>query len=313
MAVRLGYDAKLLALVCQRFARRVMQMLRRQAKLERGRSRSQGLHPGVLIVVQRFRNDLGLQRDLAESIEDDGSAPDEGLAACVQLGLSRPPLRVVLTEPQRPAPMLVSAFGMHLHAAVTVDGHDRKRLERVCRYMLRPAFSHDAVERTADGQVRVHFKAPSKSAATYAQMSPDIFLARLCALVPPPFFNMTRYFGVLAGNHALRSRVLPKTHVHDDEPKQLALFLPRNDQELAAITTPVRDEQLRDRPPTRLSWMRLLARVFRIDISVCSRCGGPMRIVRAVTDPDAIVAELHGARAPPRPSPPGQMMLFTPP
>jgi hypothetical protein len=58
--------------------------------------------------------------------------------------------------------------------------------------------------------------------------------------------------------------------------------------------------------------MKLLARVFRIHISVCSRCGGPMRIVRAVTEPDAIAAELHGARAPPRPPPPGQMQLFAP-
>jgi hypothetical protein len=41
--------------------------------------------------------------------------------------------------------MLVSAFGMQLHAAVTVDGRDRKRLERVCRYLLRPPFAHDAV------------------------------------------------------------------------------------------------------------------------------------------------------------------------
>jgi hypothetical protein len=40
--------------------------------------------------------------------------------------------------------------------------------------------------------------------------------------------------------------------------------------------------------------------------------GGPMRIVRAVTDPDAIAADLHGARAPPRPSPPGQLKSFTP-
>lgn len=30
MAVRLGYDKRLLALVCQRFAKRVMQTLRRQ-------------------------------------------------------------------------------------------------------------------------------------------------------------------------------------------------------------------------------------------------------------------------------------------
>jgi hypothetical protein len=35
---------------------------------------------------------------------------------------------------------------------------------------------------------------------------------------------MTRYFGVLAGNHALRSRVVPDTHVHDDEPKQPRVF-----------------------------------------------------------------------------------------
>jgi hypothetical protein len=58
--------------------------------------------------------------------------------------------------------------------------------------------------------------------------------------------------------------------------------------------------------------MKLLARVFRLDVSVCSRCGGPMRILRAVTEPDAIATEQHGARAPPRPSPLGQMRLFAP-
>jgi hypothetical protein len=56
----LGYDAKLLALVCQRFAKRVMQMLRHQTKGEHRLHRVQGLHSGVLIVVQRFRSNLGL-------------------------------------------------------------------------------------------------------------------------------------------------------------------------------------------------------------------------------------------------------------
>jgi hypothetical protein len=129
--------------------------------------------------------------------------------------------------------------------------------------------------------VREHWPAFRERGATYAQMSPDTFLARLCALVPPPGFKMTRYFGVLANRHALRPSIVPNTEVHDDEPKQLALFLPRNEHELAAITTPLRDEQLRDRPPVRVCWMKLLARVFRNDVSVCSRCGGPMRIVRA--------------------------------
>ena len=64
--------------------------------------------------------------------------------------------------------------------------------------------------------------------------------------------------------------------------------------------------------PRRLSWMSLLARVFRIDVSVCQRCQGPMRVVRAVTCPDETAEALHAARPPPRPrpSPRGQLMLF---
>ncbi|PCC72905.1 Putative transposase [Nannocystis exedens] len=67
-----------------------------------------------------------------------------------------------------------------------VDGRDRKQLERVCRYLLRPPFAHDAVKALPDGRVRVLIKAPWRSGAAHADMPPDKFLARLCALVPRP-------------------------------------------------------------------------------------------------------------------------------
>ncbi|MBV1860821.1 MAG: hypothetical protein KUG77_20570, partial [Nannocystaceae bacterium] len=63
-------------------------------------------------------------------------------------------------------------------------------------------------------------------------------------------------------------------------PKQLALFVPLGHIELPATTT-LLETQLRDAAPSRLSWMTLLARVFRIDISVCARCSGRMRVTRA--------------------------------
>ena len=66
-------------------------------------------------------------------------------------------------------------------SATTVDGRDRRRLERVCRYLLRPPFAHDAIEALADGRVRVHFKAPSRRGAAFADMTVDTFLSRLCA------------------------------------------------------------------------------------------------------------------------------------
>jgi hypothetical protein len=64
-----------------------------------------------------------------------------------------------------------------------------------------------------DGRVRVLFKAPWRSGAAHADMPPDRFLARLCALVPPPHVHTTRYFGVFANRHHLRARILPPSRV----------------------------------------------------------------------------------------------------
>ncbi len=103
---------------------------------------------------------------------------------------------------------------------------------------------------------------------------------------------------------------VPASAVLRTPPKQLSLFIPRGQLELPAITA-LLGAQLRDAAPSRLSWMKLLARVFRVDISVCSRCSGPMRLTRAVTTPGDIAAELRGARPPPRAPPLGQLLLFS--
>ena len=133
---------------------------------------------------------------------------DPALAACLQRSLAGPHLAP--GSPSAPPPMTLSAFGMNLHAATTADGRDRKQLERICRYLLRPPFAHDAVTALPGGRVRVSFKAPWRSGTAHADMDAHQFLARLCALVPPPGFHMTRYYGVLASHHRLRERVIPK-------------------------------------------------------------------------------------------------------
>jgi hypothetical protein len=60
LAIRLGYDTELLAAVARSFSKRVMQQLRRRVQCEHGLRRRADLHAGVLVVVQRFRSDLGL-------------------------------------------------------------------------------------------------------------------------------------------------------------------------------------------------------------------------------------------------------------
>jgi hypothetical protein len=219
-------------------------------------------------------------------------------------------LRLVHGEAPAAKPMTVAGFGMQLHAATTVDGRDHKQLERLCRYLLRPPFAQDAVTALPDGRVRVRLKAPLRSGQTFVELDRDTFIARLAALVPPPFINTVRYYGALANRHALRERILPP--YQGDEPRQLTLFEKRRGQlEALRIDGDGRSRVTdRDPSPSRIAWARLLARVFAIDVSVCRKCQGPVRVLRAVTDPDEIAELLHGARPPPLPSPPGQLALF---
>jgi len=61
-----------------------------------------------------------------------------------------------------------------------------------------------------------------RSPAAHADIDAHQFLARLCALVPPPGFHMTRYYGVLASHHRLCEHVIP-TLAAPPPPPQLAL------------------------------------------------------------------------------------------
>jgi hypothetical protein len=56
--------------------------------------------------------------------------------------------------------------------------------------------------------------------------------------------------------------------------------------------------------PARISWARLLKRVFDIDIEHCPQCGGTLQIIAATEDPTVIAKILMPLglpiRAPPR-------------
>ena len=152
-------------------------------------------------------------------------------------------------------PLCADIDGFSLHAAVRVEANDRKRLEQLCRYITRPALSDERVQLNAAGQVELKLKTPWRDGTTHLVMSPLEFMQRLAALVPRPRLHLIRFHGVLAPNAKLRSLVVPQ-----GPPAQAAAAT----EVAAAAECEVETAQAR---PHRVSWARLLKRVFSCDIT----------------------------------------------
>ncbi|MBK7583068.1 MAG: transposase [Myxococcales bacterium] len=48
--------------------------------------------------------------------------------------------------------------GINLHAAQVIDGRDRRRVERLAKYITRPPIAQDRLERRQDGRLELIFK-----------------------------------------------------------------------------------------------------------------------------------------------------------
>ena len=55
---------------------------------------------------------------------------------------------------------LAKAAGFSLHAGVASEAHEREKLERLCRYITRPAVSTERLSLTAQGNIRYRLKTP---------------------------------------------------------------------------------------------------------------------------------------------------------
>ena len=153
--------------------------------------------------------------------------------------------------------------GFSLHAGVAAKAQERKKLERLCRYISRPAVSEKRLSLTPNGNVRYQLKTPYRDGTTHVIFEPLDFIARLAALVPKPRFNLTRFHGVFAPNSKHRARVTPaKRGRGGQHPTTGDWEEPTPAERRAAMT-----------------WAQRLKRVFGIDIETCPACGGAVRIM----------------------------------
>jgi hypothetical protein len=142
---------------------------------------------------------------------------------------------------------------------------ERKKLERLCRYISRPAVSEQRLSFTKNSNVRYQLKTPYRDGTKHVIFEPLDFIARLAALVPKPRVNLTRFHGVFAPNSRYRALVTPAKRGRGNKARVV---------------------EERPSPAERrasMTWAQRLKRVFNIEI--CSVCGGAMNVIACIEDP----------------------------
>jgi len=101
-------------------------------------------------------------------------------------------------EPDEFVDTAARVSGFSLHAGVSARADERKKLERLCRYISRPVVSERRLSLTSSGNIRYQLKTPYRDGTTHVIFEPLDFMARLAALVPKPRVNLTQFHGVFA-------------------------------------------------------------------------------------------------------------------
>lgn len=148
--------------------------------------------------------------------------------------------------------------GFSLHANVKIEGEDRDKLEKLCRYTARPPVALERLSQTPDGKILYRLKTEYSDGTTHVLFDPIELVEKVVALIPPPRANLLRYHGIFAPNSKDRKRIVP--------------------------AMPTLEIKAGKGVPNR-SWSELLKRSFAIDVTACSSCGGKMRLISHIDEP----------------------------
>jgi hypothetical protein len=164
----------------------------------------------------------------------------------------------------------------------------RDSLRKLVEYISRGPLSNERLEITKSGLVKLKLKTAYSDGTSHLLFTPGEFIEKLSAIIPPPKSHLVKWSGVFAPNSPYRKKAVLKPEVKKGRsPKNTCT---------------------EDIPLKNSSWSKMLAKVFRIDVTKCQHCKGDMAILAAITNRSEVARYLKHlgieheapARAPPR-------------
>ena len=132
-------------------------------------------------------------------------------------------------------------------------------------------------------------KTPWRDVTTHLVMSPLEFIQRLAAQVPRPRLHLIRFGVRITSLREVSGPPLREHGVLAPNAKLRALVVPQEPETPTQQAKPAECEaNCAHHHPVRLSWARLLKRVFELDLEHCPNCGGEMKIIAAILEQPVI-------------------------
>jgi len=183
-----------------------------------------------------------------------------------------------------------SVNGFSLHANTAFNTLQREPLRKLIEYIARGPLSNDRLQIDPGGNVQLQLKTKYSDGTTHLLFTPSEFIEKLTALIPPPKSHLVRWAGVFAPNSKYRKEITLKPEIKkgfqfkgDDEKNGLKNYS-------CVSAEPAREK-------------KMLAQVFKIDLTKCESCGGDMVAVGSVKDREQIRRYLSHIGLDPDPPP----------
>lgn len=141
---------------------------------------------GYFTPEQEFKNDLATDEELLPRLQS------ASIASRIALG-ERHGQRVrsfgeILSGkyPEVTGQLFAQIDGFSLHASVYFRPWERDKLEKLCRYVARPAVAAERLSVQGNGNIVYKLKKPYWDRTSHLLFSPQEFMEKLAALVPLP-------------------------------------------------------------------------------------------------------------------------------
>mgnify|MGYP003333206442 CR=1 FL=1 len=137
-------------------------------------------------------------------------------------------------------------------------------------------------------------------------------IERIVPLIPPVYANLTRFHGVFAPTSRLRTKVVPPAEpppvrlASSSTPAPAASSVSASSVSASSVSASASSCMPPVRSSYRLDWAALLKRVFAVDMRVCSRCDGRVKVIAFLEEPAVVRGILEHLGLPATPLPEGK-------